>query len=757
MIKTTLTVRKKIWLVSAIILGLVGVAGCSDTNKPADSAAAPSAKLGASNDASTGVGAGENWPTPGGDMGKTHYSTLTSISRDNVSELGFAWELKLGTQRGLEATPVVIDGVMVTSGNLGKTYALDAATGKEIWRFEPDVDMQVNRTACCDQVNRGVAVKNGKVYVAAFDGILNALDLKTGKVLWQANTVADPTNGLNITGAPEIAGDVVIIGNGGAEFDTRGYVTAYDLNTGEQRWRFFTVPRDPALGPQENPEIEEAVKTWDANSRWDIGGGGTVWDAIHYDPEFDAVYIGVGNGGPYLNTKRSPSGGDNLFLSSIVALDPKTGRVKWHYQETPMDSWDYTATQPMVLTDLDIDGESVPVILHAPKNGFMYVIDRRNGKVLRASSLVYQTWADGVDLETGRPNMTPEYSDYSTGPKIVFPASSGARNWHPASFNPETGLYYAAVVDMGNLIWSTPGQKPHRVKGLNNDAALMFSTDIEAVLPTFPAPMREAIEALPAMKRVRENPATSELRAIEPLTGETVWSVPLKGWQDRSGVLTTAGGLLFQGDVGGNLSVFDLKTGELLKTIATGTAIMAAPMTYKVNGEQYVAVMAGWGGGGWSFVPAYSAAYRYSNEGRILAFKLNGAETPLPEPLPPLTVAPPPPPQAEGVTPEIIAKGASLFFGNCAICHSNKQRSVAVKDLSRMQPGSHTIFKNIVLDGAFLPLGMPRWDDLLSEEDVEAIHAYLIDLQAKTHAKESKLVEEGKSLDPSGANIMTGY
>ncbi len=737
---------RNVFTVAGLTAALIGIlAGCTESAPPSVSNAAAV------------EGAAVDWVNPGGDVGKTHYSRLTDINTKNATDLGYAWDLRLGSHRGQEATPVVINGVMITSGNLGRVYAVNAATGELLWKFEPTVNMQVNRGACCDQVNRGVAVKDGLVYVGALDGILYALNAEMGAVVWQVNTVADPTRGITITGAPEVAGDVVVIGNGGAEYDVRGYVTAYDVKTGEQRWRFYTVPKDPAEGPQESPALEKALATWDENSRWDIGGGGTVWDAIHYDPEFDALYIGVGNGGPYLNSKRSPSGGDNLYLSSIVALDPATGAVKWHYQETPKDSWDYTATQPMVLTHMAIDGEQVPVILHAPKNGFLYVIDRRNGQVLRASSIVYQNWADGVNLETGRPNLTPEHSDYTSGPKIVYPSSAGARNWYPMSYNPDTGLLYGTVLDMGNLIFTTPGQKPHRARALNNDAALFFTNDLVSILPTLPAPFREAVEALPAMERVREVPASSQLRAIDPLTGEAVWSVDMHGWQDRAGVLTTAGGLLFQGDLTGRFSVYDAKTGEHLHSIETGTSMLAAPMTYKVNGEQYVAVMAGWGGGGWSFVPRYSAAYNYSNEGRIIAFKLGGkTRAPFPEKRAPLTVAPEAPAQAPDVTAETIANGASLFFANCAICHSNKQRA-GVPDLRRMSADKHALFDAIVLQGAFVPLGMPRWDDILTEGDVHAIHAYLIDAQQKTRAVELELQRQGKTLDPESANIMTNY
>jgi len=700
--------------------------------------------------------AADNWPTPGGDANKSHHSQLADLTPDNVGGLGLAWAANLGTHRVLEATPVVIDGVLYTSGVAGRAYAFDAATGREIWHFEPVQDMQVNRYACCDMANRGVAVAHGKVYVAALDGWMYALDAKSGRVVWKADAIVDRNRGYTSTGAPEVAGNVVVIGNGGAEYDVRGYVSAFDTETGKLAWRFWVVPRDPRLGAQNQPDLERAVATWDPNSRWDIGGGGAPWDAITYDPETGYVLVGTGNGGPYETHKRSPGGGDQLYLSCIVALDAKSGRMKWFYQETPHESWDFTATQPMILTHLAVDGMTRSVIIHAPKNGFLYVLDRRDGKLLRANPLVRTNWAHSVDLKTGRPALDPDASDYSAGPKIVFPATTGARNWHAGGYDSHSGLYYAPVLDMGNLIFTTPGQKPHVPRVLNNDAALIFSPDIEAALPTLPPPIQAAVKALPAFAEVKRKPYVSELRAIEPLTGRTVWAAPMHGWQDRGGVLTTAGGLLFQGSIDGTFRVFDAKTGRMLKSIDTGTSILAAPMTYRVNGAQYVAVMAAWGGGGYPYVPRYSAAYKRGNEGRILVFKLGGTSVPLPPELPPLEVAPPPPAQQPGVTNATLAAGRNLFFRNCVLCHSNQHRSIT-PDLRRMQPGTHAAFEKIVLEGLLVPNGMPRWNDLLSAADVRAIHAYLIDLQTNTRTDELAKQKDGVPLDTPSLAILSGY
>jgi quinohemoprotein ethanol dehydrogenase len=703
-----------------------------------------------------GALAADDWITPGGDIGKSHYSALTDINRDNVARLGLAWSADLGTSRGLEATPVVIDGVMYTAGVAGRVYAFEAATGKALWRFEPPVDMQVNRTVCCDMVNRGVAVARGKVYVTALDGWMYALDARTGAVVWKADTVVDRKRGDNSTGAPEVAGDVVVIGNAGAEYDVRGAVSAFDLETGKLAWRFFVVPRDPKLGPQDHPDLEPALKSWDRASRWDIGGGGAPWDAINYDPETGLVLVGTGNGAPYATSKRSPAGGDNLYLGSIVALDAKTGRLKWHYQETPGDNWDFTSTSPMILTRLRVDGTERPVVLHAPKNGFLYVLDRRDGTLLRAHPLVRMNWADGVDMKTGRPRLTPARSDYTDGPKIVFPATPGARNWHPAAFDPQSGLYIGTVQDMGNAIYMTPGRKPLQAKMLNNDAALLFTSDLLAILPSLPQPLRGAIEALPEMQWVKENPGSTELRAVDPLTGKTKWSRRMAGWQDRGGALATAGGLVFQGSIDGKLRALDKATGKLLREIDTGTAIMAAPMTYKVGGVQYVAVMAAWGGGGYPYVPPYSATYTRGNQGRLLVFRLDGGPVPIPPALPPLEPAQPPPAQAAGVTPATIAQGMALFMGNCALCHANQPRSIT-PDLRRMSEGSHRAFRQIVLEGLLIANGMPRWDDRLSPADADSIHAYLIDLQGKTRAEELEKRRRGLPLDTPGLTILSNY
>jgi quinohemoprotein ethanol dehydrogenase len=341
----------------------------------------------------------QNWPSSGRDAAGTYFSPLTSINESNVRRLGLAWEYRLGTQRGLEATPIVVDGTLFTSGNWGRVYALDAATGRERWTFIPDVNAEYARRACCDAVNRGVAVWHGNVYVATLDGYLYALNAETGAVRWKADTFVDRTRSYTSTGAPQIAGHVVVIGNAGADLNVRGYLSAYDLVTGQLSWRFFTVPRDPRQA-QDHPDLEQAVKTWDPHSLWSFGGGGTVWDSMLFDPKLNLLFVGTGNSAPYPVWQRSPAGGDNLYLASILAIDPDSGRLKWFYQTVPAESWDYTATAKMVMADITLAGRLRHVLMQAPKNGFFYVLDRQTGELLAADKYVAVNWADHVDLKS---------------------------------------------------------------------------------------------------------------------------------------------------------------------------------------------------------------------------------------------------------------------------------------------------------------------------------------------------------------------
>ena len=565
---------------------------------------------------------------------------------------------------------------MYTSGSVGEVYALDAKTGKQLWTYDPHNDMRVNQRACCDEVNRGVAVWRGKVYVASFDGHLIALDAATGQQLWREDTVVDKSRAYTSTGAPQIAGRVVVIGNAGAEYDARGYVSAYDLDTGRLAWRFFTVPGDPSK-PQENPELEVALRTWDRKSNWPMGGGGTVWGDMAYDPDLNLLYFGTGNGTYYDQSRRSPSGGDNLYIASILAIDPDSGRLVWYYQEAPGDQWDYDVTQPIILTDLHIDGRDRPVLLQASKTGFFYVLDRRTGKVLSAEKFVPVTWADHVDLKTGRPVEQPDARTYkysSNGKGYIQPSPMGGHNWNPMSYDPQTGLVYIPAIENGQ--------------------SGVFS-------------------------------GKTYLRAWDPVRARVVWNVPLGDWWDHAGVLSTAGGLVFEGNGPGQLIAYDAARGNRLKGIDVGSTIIAAPMSYEIDGVQYVAVMAAWGGGGWSIPHPESAAFERGNQGRILAFKLDGGAVPIPPLLGPIQPIPEPPPLTASA--DVVRRGGEMFAAHCASCHVNQPRSLA-PDLRRMSGATHEAFQQIVRGGILQNAGMPPWDDVLSTSDADAIHAYLISI-----------------------------
>src|SRR6201986_1391535 len=394
----------------------------------------------------------KEWLSNGRTYSEQRFSPLKQIDASNVGKLGVEWEYRTYSVRGLEATPIFADGVMYITKSWSIVTALDAKTGKELWTYDPKVPGGTERYACCDVVNRGVAIWKGAVFVGTLDGRLIKLDAKTGKVLWSKDTVENHAHTYTITGAPRAFDGLIVIGNGGAEYDSRGYVTAYDANTGKQVWRFHVVPGDPA-NPQENAALTKALKTWDTTGKykfWKIGGGGAPANSCAYDPKLDLVYFGTGNGNPWNRELRSPKGGDNLYLSSVVALHAKTGKYAWHYQTTPGDTWDFDSTADVVLADLKIGGKLRPVLMHAPKNGFFYVIDRTNGKLISAQKFATVTWADHIDIKTGRPVENPD-ARYTKKMAVVFPAATGAHNWQPMAFNPETGLVYIPAMDSAGI------------------------------------------------------------------------------------------------------------------------------------------------------------------------------------------------------------------------------------------------------------------------------------------------------------------
>ncbi len=670
----------------------------------------------------------QNWFTGGRDKDGTYYSPLTSINAGNVKNLGFAWSYDLGTPlRGQEATPIVIDGVLYTSGTWGYVYAVDAATGRELWRYDPKADYQAARNPCCDLVNRGVAVWKGKVYVASVDGRLHALNAATGQKIWEADTITNHKLPYSSTGAPQIAGDVVVIGNSGSDMGrggVRGYVAAYDLQTGAFKWRFYTVP--PAVGqPFENPELAAAAKTWDSHRGPQYQGGGTAWDGLAYDPKLNLVYFGTANAAPYDLRQLGPAKLDSLYTASIIALNADTGRLAWYYQTTPHDHWDFDADQKMILADLDIDGAPQQVLMQASKNGFFYILDRKSGKLLSAKNYTYINWASGVDLKTGRP-MPTEASDWYSSPKTVYPSWAGGHTWNPMSYSAATHLVYIPVIDVPSV----------DVDMLHNGGQVKFLDGFFTMQGIFPddtydaADLKRLYGPLPDLKDIKASrkvkPVRELLRAWDPVAQRSVWehetSSGMRGYD--GGVTTTAGNLVFQGRGSGSLWVYAADTGKVLKVIKTGSHIMAAPTTYAVNGEQYVAVQVGYGGTAIAEgpIPPSSAAVKYENTNRIVAFKLGGGGVPTP----PVRINEPfEKPPAPAATAAEINAGEIKFIEECSRCHTLGLSTTP--DLRRLNPGLHAAFKDIVLHGALAPAGMERFDDVLSEKDADNIHAYLID------------------------------
>ncbi|MBL8270626.1 PQQ-dependent dehydrogenase, methanol/ethanol family [Steroidobacter sp.] len=642
-----------------------------------------------------------NWLTHGRTYSEQRFSPLTGISTANVGQLGLAWSLDLDTTRGQEATPLVIDGVMYSTSAWSKVQAIDASTGKLLWQYDPRVPGEYAAKACCDVVNRGLAAWDGRLFVGTLDGRLVALDAATGTEVWSVVTV-DQTKAYTITGAPRIVKGKVIIGNGGAEFGVRGYISAYDTRDGKQLWRFYTVPGDPSLG-FEQPVLAEAAKTW-KGEWWRLGGGGTVWDSMAYDPELDLLYFGTGNGSPWNQKIRSPGGGDNLFLSSIVAVHPDTGEYVWHYQTTPGESWDYTATQHIVLADVSIGGETRKVLLQAPKNGFFYVLDRVTGKLISAEKYGAVNWASGVDLATGRPVENPDarYPDPEK-PWFALPGALGAHNWHPMSFSPQTGLIYIPANDLMYAYIDRPQFKASPVS---------FNTGVDPTRTRMLKPDKSAPAA----------PVRGLLRAWDPIAQKEAWSVEHPGpW--NGGVLSTAGGLVFQGNAVGLFNAYDARNGKLLWSAAAQTGIVAAPITYRVKDEQFVAVVVGWGG----VYPnvAGEAARKGSlavNRSRVLAFKLGGVGS-LPDPAPAATFTAVPRVGDDAAA----AVGFRLFHDHCSRCHGAGAVSGGVIPDLRWSAFARDgdAWKSVVLGGALKDRGMISFSSVIGEADAEALRAYV--------------------------------
>jgi quinohemoprotein ethanol dehydrogenase len=645
------------------------------------------------------------WAFHGGTPYEQRFSPLAQITTDNVSELGLAWSHDFGVSRGIEVTPIVVDGVMYVTSTWNIVTALDARTGEQLWRVDPKVDRAKAKDLCCDAVNRGVAVEDGKVVLGTIDGRLIALDAVTGETVWDVVTV-DQSQAYTITGAPRIVKGMVMIGNGGGEFGVRGYMSAYDLQTGEMKWRFYTVPGNPADG-FESAIMEEAAKTW-TGEWWKYGGGGTVWDSMAYDPELDLLYIGVGNGSPWNQHIRSPEGGDNLFLSSIVALKPDTGEYVWHYQTTPGETWDYTATQHMILADLEIEGELRQVIMQAPKNGFFYVLDRGTGEFISAENIVKTTWAKSIDPETGRP-VEAKNARWGDSDKMIFtlPGSLGAHNWHPMAFHPQTGLVYIPAQEVPAYYVNDEDFEYHR-DGWNTGQDF-------------------AAEAVPTSKlklKFMRGMLKGNLIAWDPVRQKEAWSFKHNGpW--NGGIVATAGGLVFQGSADAHFNAFDAASGEKLWSFFSQTGIVAAPVSYEIDGEQYIAVAAGWGGAYTLVIGGAFPTNSTNGVGRVLVFKL-GADGQLPELPVPDAVLPEPPPST--ASKRLIKQGMLAYNETCSVCHGIHAVSSGLVPSLRHSYllGEKEMWENVVLHGERESFGMPGFGNRLNVQESEAIRAYVI-------------------------------
>ena len=658
------------------------------------------------------VDPGSEWLSYGRTYREQRFSPLNEINRDNVDELDLAWSFKFDTARGMEATPIVHNGVIYMSTGWSHVHALDARTGQELWHYDAEVPKAQLAKTCCGPVNRGVAIWQEddnsplQIFFGALDGRLIALDAKTGTENWSIQST--PTDGnYSVTGAPRIVKGMVIIGNGGAELGVRGYVSAYDVTTGEMKWRFYTVPGD-RNEPQENVALEAALETWSGDEWYKLGGGGgTVWDSLVYDPELDLLYIGTGNGSPWNRDLRSPGGGDNLYLSSIVALRPDTGEYVWHYQVTPADNWDYTATQQLVLAELDVDGEQRSVIMQAPKNGFFYVLDRKTGELLSAEKFGRATWATHVDMETGRP-VESKFADYQkNGGSFIWPSPYGAHNWQPMSYSTKTGLMYIPVQSIP-AYFSAQKDVMYRVNRWNTGVDLNTNRDPKSWVAA-----RASMDAI----------VYGELIAWDPVKKQRAWKVR-HDKPSNGGTLSTDGDLVFQGTWDGTFAAYDAYDGDKLWQYKSDSAVLAGPVSYELDGDQYIAVAQG--SGGTVMITVGDELQRNKvNQNKLLVFKRGQFETtqasidqglttirPLGRPI--------------NKDPEVIAYGESLYHNNCASCHGiNALSNYVVPNLRYMSEQTHEEFATIVLGGSRTHKGMIGFYETLSLEDVNAIHTYL--------------------------------
>ena len=711
---------RNVKLVTATLLmfGASALTGCSTNG--GKTAQVDDARLLAANED------GANWMSYGRTYDEQRFSPLTDVNDTNVGQLGLEWSADMDTARGQEATPIVVDGVMYVSTAWSMVKAYDAATGKPLWAYDPKVPRAKLVDVCCDAVNRGVAVYRGKVYVATLDGRLVALNADDGKVIWDHLTIPEGSH-MAITGAPRIVKGKVLIGAAGAEYITRGYLGAYDAETGKLAWKFYTVPGDPSK-PFEGKHLETASKTW-APDAWKSGGGGTVWDSITYDPKTDLVYFGTANAEPWNPAVRGTSGsGDSLYTASIVAVKADTGEYAWHFQETPEDRWDFDSNQQIMVADIPVNGKPQHVILHAPKNGFFYTLDAATGKFISGKPFATINWASGLDPVTGKPMVNPEARYEITGkPFIGMPGAIGAHSWTPMSYSPKTGLVYIPANETSQPYQAAAkGWKPGKVG---------FQLGLEL------GPLQ-----VPADKAIRAATVASmngSLVAWDPVAGKPRWTIAYPG-PTNGGTLATAGNLVFQGTAGGDFLAYTADTGKQLWSFPTQTGVLAAPITYSVKGQQYVAILVGWGGvwdvSGGNLV---SKTGMTRNVSRLLVFKIGGAAK-LPAALPEdKRVLDPPPFTGK---PDQVADGSSHYGNSCSVCHGNAAVSGVLNPDLRHSAALNDakLWQQIVHDGLLRDNGMVAWAGQYSPDQIENLRQYVI-----------KRANEDKALEATGKKIAS--
>jgi quinohemoprotein ethanol dehydrogenase len=641
------------------------------------------------------VGAADNWTAHGAAADESDYSRLDQINASNVGQLGLAWAMELPGEASLEATPLAVDGVLYFTGTYGAVYAVDAASGKLLWKFDPEIwNHNPLKMLFSFAVNRGVAYDNGKIFSAALDSRLFALDAKTGKLLWSVETTP-PSAPHTVTGAPRTFNGKVIIGNGGADFGARGFVTAYDQATGAQLWRFYLTPGSPEEN-KGDAAMEKAAATWNGQY-WKTGTGGGPWDSLTFDPEFNRVYVASGNAGPYDPDKRSPGGGDNLYTASIVALDADTGKYVWHYQVNPRDSWDYDSTQQMTLADLVIDGKKRKVLMQAPKNGFFYVLDRTTGKVISAEKLGKATWADHIDLATGRP-VEAKNIRYETGAVTIWPGPMGAHSWMSQAYSPKTGLVYVPYMQSG-------------IDFVRGGEEIPGGVDVGGL-------------SLKEHKPVDPEDAKGALIAWDPVRQKAVWRVQ-HDYIWNGGVLATAGNLVFQGAADGYFSAYDATTGQRVWRFPAGMGIIAAPMSYVANGKQYVSVLAGYGGSAAIWGDLMKVGWSFNGPRRLLTFAIGGNATLPPSPPRDMSVQPLDDPSLK-LDPKEVAAGHTLYM-YCAACHGRNLVATGgpAPDLRAspiaLDPES---LWTVLHEGPLASKGMPQFP-MLTRGQANQIFAYI--------------------------------